>query len=72
MGIVDEDVVRVRDRAQSRQYSGQWMDTAESRGVAPWLAVDKAAFEGRVVKVPTRDEIAPAVNEQLVVELYSK
>lgn len=72
MILKEGDVVRVRDRAQSRQYSGQWMDTAESRGVAPWLAVDKAAFEGRVVKVPTRDEIAPAVNEQLVVELYSK
>lgn len=66
------DVVRVRDRAQSRQYSGQWMDTAESRGIVPWLLLNKTNFEGTVVKVPSRDEIAPAVNEQLVVELYSK
>jgi small subunit ribosomal protein S4 len=66
------DVIRVRDRAQSRQYAGLWMDTAESRGIAPWLTLNKANFEGTVVKVPTREEIAPAINEQLVVELYSK
>lgn len=72
MILKEGDVVTVRDRAQSRQYSGQWMDTAESRGISPWLALDKAAFSGRVVKVPSRDEIAPVVNEQLVVELYSK
>ena len=72
MILKEGDVVTVRDRAQSRQYSGQWMDTAESRGISPWLALDKATFAGRVVKVPSRDEIAPVVNEQLVVELYSK
>lgn len=66
------DVVRVRDRAQSRQYAGQWMDTAESRGIVPWLILNKSDFSGTVAKVPTRDEIAPTVNEQLVVELYSK
>jgi small subunit ribosomal protein S4 len=72
MILKEGDVVRVRDRAQSRQYAGQWMETAESRGISPWLSLDKAAFEGRVLKVPTREEIAPVVNEQLVVELYSK
>ena len=33
---------------------------------------DAAAFSGWVVRIPTRDEIAPLVNEQLVVELCSK
>lgn len=66
------DVVRVRERAQGREYAGRWMETAEGRGISPWLQLDRAAFEGRVIRVPTRDEIAPIVNEQLVVELYSK
>lgn len=66
------DVIRVRDRVQSRQYAGQWIDTAESRGIVPWLSLNKANFEGTVLKVPSREEIAPNVNEQLVVELYSK
>lgn len=66
------DVVKVRDRAQSREYAGRWLDTAESRGISPWLSLNKTAFEGTVQRVPSRDEIAPIVNEQLVVELYSK
>lgn len=66
------DVVKVRDRAQSREYAGRWMDTAESRGISPWLTLNKAGFEGQVQRVPSREEIAPIVNEQLVVELYSK
>lgn len=72
MILKEGDVVKVRDRAQSREFAGRWMDTAESRGISPWLSLDKAAFEGRVQRVPSRDEIAPIVNEQLVVELYSK
>ncbi len=66
------DVIRVRDRAQSRQYAGQWMENAESRGISPWLILNKVNFEGTVAKVPTREELAPTINEQLVVELYSK
>jgi len=34
--------------------------------------VDKDQFQGKVVRIPTREEIAPIVNEQLVVELYSR
>ena len=43
-----------------------------SNGIVPWLKLDKANFKGEVDHVPTREEINPTVNEQLVVELYSK
>ncbi|HMP89429.1 MAG TPA: 30S ribosomal protein S4 [Kiritimatiellia bacterium] len=66
------DVVRVKDAEHSRVYAGQFVENAESRGIVPWLALDKAQMEGRVIHVPTREEIAPTVNEQLIVELYSK
>jgi len=72
MILKEGDVVQVRDRAHSREYAGRWMDTAESRGISPWLTLNKAAFEGTVARIPSRDEIAPIVNEQLIVELYSK
>ena len=72
MILKEGDVVQVRDRAHSREYAGRWMDTAESRGISPWLTLNKAAFEGAVARIPSRDEIAPIVNEQLIVELYSK
>jgi small subunit ribosomal protein S4 len=48
------------------------MEASESRQVPSWLSLDASQFRGEVLRVPTRDEIAPVVNEQLVVELYSK
>ncbi|HMO50888.1 MAG TPA: 30S ribosomal protein S4 [Kiritimatiellia bacterium] len=66
------DVVAVKNQEHSRAYAGPHIEQGESRGLAPWLALDKSAFEGRIVHVPSRDEISPTVNEQLIVELYSK
>ncbi len=40
--------------------------------VPEWLTVDKEHFKGEVKRVPSREEIAPIVNEQLVVEFYSR
>ncbi|MCX7006938.1 MAG: 30S ribosomal protein S4, partial [Kiritimatiellaeota bacterium] len=66
------DKVQVRDQEQARAYATKFMDNAEARGIVKWLALDKANFEGAVLHVPTREEIAPEVSEQLIVELYSK
>jgi small subunit ribosomal protein S4 len=50
------------------------LETADSRGhqVPSWLVLNKEQFAGEILRAPTREEIAPFVNEQLVVELYSK
>jgi small subunit ribosomal protein S4 len=37
-----------------------------------WVTLQKEAFKGTVVRVPTKEDIQPIANEQLVVELYSK
>jgi len=66
------DVVQVKNVEHSREYAKQYVEQAENRGIVSWLALDKGQLEGRVVHVPTREEIAPTVNEQLIVELYSK
>lgn len=66
------DVVQVRDRKQGREYALKWMESAESRGRAAWLSLDKEQVRGEVLHVPTREEIAPVVREHLIVELYSK
>jgi len=65
-------VIAVRDREAGRNYARAFIENAEARGIAPWLKLDKAEFKGELLHVPTRDEIKPVVNEQLVVELYSK
>ena len=66
------ETIQARDAKHSRDYSKAHLDAAESRGWPAWLNVDKAEFKAVVDHVPTREEIAPVVNEQLIVELYSK
>ena len=64
--------IEIRDRKQGRAYAKTALEAAEGRQVSPWLTLDKEHQRGEVLRVPTREEIAPFVNEQLVVELYSK
>ena len=46
---------------------------AQSQGLAPWLDIDRANFKARVVAMPRREDVqTPPMNEQLIVELYSK
>lgn len=67
------DVVQVRDRDQSKaQAKLSYEGAAAGRQVPSWLIVDEQALRGEIVSIPTREEIAPIVNEQLVVELYSR
>ena len=66
------ETIQARDVKRSRDYSKAHLDATESRGWPVWLNVDKAEFKAEVLHVPTREEIAPVVNEQLIVELYSK
>jgi len=48
------------------------LETLQKRGVPEWLEVDTGILAGTFKKVPTKDEIALPVQEQLIVELYSK
>ena len=66
------DVIQVRDNKQSREYAARFMEAAESRGRPAWVSVSRENFKGEILHVPSREEIAPIVNEQLIVELYSK
>jgi small subunit ribosomal protein S4 len=65
------DRIDTKSRKQSQEAVKR---NAESAGqeLSPWLYVDKDALRGEVLRIPTREEIAPFVNEQLIVELYSK
>lgn len=66
------DVVVVRERPRSRDQATRALESATSRQMPAWLAVDPKTFRGEVLSVPTRDEIAPVVEEQAIVELYSR
>jgi small subunit ribosomal protein S4 len=66
------DTVTIKDKLGSRRLAARNLELTQIAPIPEWLTVDKEGFTGKVSRIPTRDEIAPIVNEQLIVELYSR
>ncbi|MDI6740521.1 MAG: 30S ribosomal protein S4 [Candidatus Edwardsbacteria bacterium] len=66
------DAVRVKDKSRENVIIKDAADKTKSRPIASWLELDRAKLAGKVISLPTRDAIGLPVNEQLIVELYSK
>jgi small subunit ribosomal protein S4 len=66
------DVVEVRNTNVSRQMATRGLELSTSRPVPDWVNLDKNAFKGTILRVPTREDIQPIANEQAVVEFYSR
>ncbi len=66
------DVVALRESSRKNEAIKICLDTAQGRGIPSWLELDGAAFQGTVRQLPSREEITMPINEQLIVELYSK
>jgi small subunit ribosomal protein S4 len=66
------DIIEVRESNVSRQLATKNLELATSKVVPEWLTLNKDAFKGTVMRIPTRDEIQPIANEQAVVEFYSR
>lgn len=65
------DKIEVKERKISQDAIRKNLE-AQSREPSSWLSLDKAGLKGEILRIPTREDIAPFVNEQLVVELYKK
>jgi small subunit ribosomal protein S4 len=66
------DVVEVRERSRTLVPIQAALEAVDGRGIPEWLELDKATFKGTVRALPTKSQIVLPVNEQLVVELYSR
>ena len=66
------DTVTVRDKPKSKQLATRNLELTQIVPVPDWLTVNREAMSGTVARIPSREEIAPIVNEQLIVELYSR
>ena len=71
-GLKVNDVVEVKNSNVSKQLGTKSLEISTSRSVPDWLSLNKEAFKGVVMRIPTRDEIQPIANEQAVVEFYSR
>jgi len=66
------DIVSVRERSRSQLRIQSALTLAQSRANCDWMEVDPAAYTGTFKNAPDRDRLPPDLNEQLIVELYSK
>jgi small subunit ribosomal protein S4 len=66
------DVVTVRGTSQQSPAIQHAIEEVKGRGIPEWLSMDAGQMTARVVSVPTREQINLPVQEQLIVELYSK
>jgi len=66
------DVIEIRERSRELIPIQEALEAVDSRGIPDWLELDRGAFKGVVRSLPARDQIALPVNEQMIVELYSR
>ncbi|WP_027362504.1 30S ribosomal protein S4 [Desulfospira joergensenii] len=66
------DVVELREKSRKIQAISESLDAIVRRGIPQWLEIDKDKFKGQVVGTPVREDITLPIQEQLIVELYSK
>ena len=70
--LTDGDSIQVRDKSKRFRIFQDSMRRIQGDNPVPWLTIDKSKLNGTFNNYPERDEIPEPVNEQLVVELYSK
>jgi len=66
------DVVQVRERARKQLRIQSALNVAQQVGLPEWVEVNDKEFRGVFKSAPARDDVLPDINENLVVELYSK
>lgn len=66
------DVIELKPSSREIPMVQESLEAVVRRGVPSWLELDKEQFRGKVLALPTREELTMPVREQLIVELYSK
>lgn len=64
--------VAVKDASRKNDFIRASVETARGRGVPEWLDLDAESFAGTMLRLPTREDVKLPIQEQLIVELYSR
>ncbi|MCD6519073.1 MAG: 30S ribosomal protein S4 [Anaerolineae bacterium] len=70
--VREGDVISVRESSKKNGYFRNLAEVLEHKTVPEWLSLNAAELKGTVLSLPTRDQIDVPVNEQLIVEYYSR
>jgi len=66
------DTVELKENSKKVKVINEALDTVVRRGVPQWLDIDKENYKGLIKSYPERDDLTMPMQEQLIVELYSK
>jgi small subunit ribosomal protein S4 len=70
--VKEGDVVEAKEKSREVTQIIEAMETVVRRGVPGWMEVEKEAFKGTMKGLPNREDLTMPIQEQLIVELYSK
>lgn len=66
------DIIEVREKSKAVQAINDALDAVVRRGLPSWIEIEKENYKGIIKTLPARDDITMPIQEQLIVELYSK
>ena len=66
------DEITIKEKSRANSLINESIEAVERRGVPSWLELDKDNFKATVKALPNREELTMPIQEQLIVELYSK
>ncbi|NRA85575.1 MAG: 30S ribosomal protein S4 [Gammaproteobacteria bacterium] len=66
------DVISIREKSKKQARIAASLELAAQRETSAWVEVDTTKFEGTYKRLPERSDLSAEINEQLIVELYSK
>lgn len=66
------DVIAVREKSKNQLRIQSALNLAAQRGDVAWVNVDSSKMEGTFTRLPDREELSAEINENLIIELYSK
>lgn len=66
------DILELNENSRNVKAISESLDAVARRGIPQWLELEKENFKGKVKSFPVREDITMPIQEQLIVELYSK
>jgi small subunit ribosomal protein S4 len=64
--------ISVCEKSRKNEQIKEAIEFAQGRGIPSWLELDAGALQGKVIELPVREDIRFPIQEQLIVELYSR
>jgi small subunit ribosomal protein S4 len=70
--VAEGDVISIKEKSRANTLLNENLEAVARRGVPSWITLDKDNYKATVNTLPNREELTMPIQEQLIVELYSK